>query len=641
MHTLFKGYVPTKDKKCLMPFKNASSSDLRTYEQVENLPEYAGIIDEDIILIDVDDYDQSEILMDIVEDLQLRCRVYQTTRGKHFFFLNKDTDGQIIQSTCKVKKASERLACGLDADIKVGCKNSYSILKFNGKEREIIYDIYSDEEYEPVPKWLLPVKTNTNFRLMESGDGRNQALFNYILTLQSYDFSVDEIKQTIKIINDYVLPDKLDDSELETILRDEAFKKPIFFNKSGGFLFDKFANYIKANNHIIKVNDQMHIYKDGIYVNGQRYIEAEMIKHISKLNRSKRAEVLSYLDIMIGDSVPSSDANLIAFRNGIYNIETDELLSFSPEYVILNKIDFDYIPDAYSEVADKTLNKLACADPEIRSLLEEVIGYTFYRRNELRKSFILIGDKANGKSTYLDMIKTLLGDRNTAALDLKELGDRFKTAELFGKLANIGDDIGDEFIPNPAAFKKLVSGDRLNVERKGQDPFDFNNYSKLLFSANNIPRIKDKSGAVVDRLVIIPFNAKFSVDDPDYDPYIKYKLRKEESIEYLIQIGIEGLKRVLQNRRFTSSVKVAKELEEYEENNNPILLFFKEEPKIENEPTNKVYMNYSEFCLANSFNPMSKIEFSKQVKKRFDFDIVDKTIKGKKYRIFVKKEEQT
>ena len=383
----------------------------------------------------------------------------------------------------------------------------------------------------------------------------------------------------------------------------------------------------------------MHIYKDGIYVNGQRYIEAEMIKHISKLNRSKRAEVLSYLDIMIGDSVPSSDANLIAFRNGIYNIETDELLPFSPDYVILNKIDFDYIPDAYSEVADKTLNKLACADSEIRSLLEEVIGYTFYRRNELRKSFILIGDKANGKSTYLDMIKTLLGDRNTAALDLKELGDRFKTAELFGKLANIGDDIGDEFIPNPAAFKKLVSGDRLNVERKGQDPFDFNNYSKLLFSANNIPRIKDKSGAVVDRLVIIPFNAKFSADDPDYDPYIKYKLRKDESIEYLIQIGIEGLKRVLKNRRFTSSVKVEKELEEYEENNNPILLFFKEEPKIENEPTNKVYMNYSEFCLANSFNPMSKIEFSKQVKKRFDFDIVDKTIKGKKYRIFVKKEE--
>lgn len=636
MMNLFKGYVPTKEKKCLIPFKNRSPSELQTYEQVKNLPEYAGILGEDTILIDVDEYEPSEILMNIVEDLQLKCRVYETTRGKHFLFKNVSESGEFLQDTCKIKTS---LACGLEADIKVGHKNSYSILKFDGKERKIIYDIFDDEDYEEVPKMLLPVKTNMQFLTMESGDGRNQSLFNYILTLQSNDFTVDEARETIRIINKYILPDPLEESELETILRDEAFQKPVFFNKRGGFLFDKFATYLKNNNHIIKINNQLHIYRNGIYVNGIKPIESEMIKNIPNLNRSKRAEVLTYLDILIGDDTQQSGAEYIAFKNGIYNIDTDEFLPFDPSYIITNKINFDYIPDAYSEVADKTLDKLACNDPEIRSLLEEVIGYTFYRRNELRKAFILIGDKANGKSTYLDMIKTLLGDGNTAALDLKELGDRFKTAELFGKLANIGDDIGDDFIPNPAAFKKLVSGDRLNAERKGQDPFDFNNYSKLLFSANNIPRIKDKSGAVVNRLVIIPFNARFSADDPDYDPYIKYKLRKQEAMEYLIQIGIEGLKRVLKNRRFTTSVKVEKEIQEYEENNNPILLFFKEEPKIENEPTNKVYMEYSEFCLANSFNPMSNIEFSKQVKKRFGFEIVNKTLKGRKYRIFIRKEE--
>lgn len=636
MIKLFKGYVPTKDKKCLTKFKNVPAEDLQTYEQVKNLPEFAGILGEQTILIDIDEQEPSEILMQIVEDLQLRCRVYQTSRGKHFLFKNTDNDsGEFIQPTCKIKTP---LACGLKADIKVGCKNSYSILKYNDKEREIIYDILDGEEYEILPKWLLPVKNDMNFLTMESGDGRNQSLFNYILTLQSNDFSVEEARETIKIINKYVLPDPLDDSEIETILRDDAFKKPIFFNKRGGFLFDKFATYLKNNNHIVKINGQMHIYKDGIYVNGQRYIESEMIKHIPNLNRAKRAEVLTYLDILIDQNVEPSEAEFIAFKNGIYNIETDEFLPFSPDYVIMNKINFDYVPDAYCEITDNALDKLACNDEEIRSLLEEVVGYTFYRRNELRKAFIMIGDKANGKSTYLDMIKTVLGDENTAALDLKELGDRFKTAELFGKLANIGDDIGDEFIPNPAVFKKLTSGDRLNAERKGQDPFDFNNYSKMLFSANNIPRIKDKSGAVINRLVIIPFNARFSADDPDYDPYIKYKLRKADSMEYLIQLGIAGLKRVLNNRRFTTSIKVQKELQEYEENNNPILLFFKEEPKIENEPTNAVYAKYNEFCLANSFNPMSNIEFSKQVKKRFDLDIVNKTIKGRKYRIFVKKE---
>ena len=633
---LFKGFVQTKQKKCLQGFKNSDGSDLLTYEQVSKLPEFAGILSEDTILIDIDDKKQSDKLLKIVEEKELICRVYQTTKGKHFLFKNTDANGDHLQETCKTKC---QLACGLvNIDIKVGCRNSYSVLKYNGKERKILYDKLDDEEYQEVPKWLLPIRSRFDFSELKSGDGRNQALFNYILTLQTNDFTVDECRECIRVINHYILPDPLDEDELEVILRDEAFQKPVFFNKKGQFLFDKFATFLKNNCHIIKINGQLSIYKNGIYEHGNNKIEAEMIRHISNLNRAKRAEVLSHINLQIDGNTQMGDARYIAFKNGVYDLDTDEFLDFSPEYIITNKINYNYVPDAYSEIVDITLDKLACGDEKIRQLLEELIGFTFYRRNELRKAFILIGDKSNGKSTYLDMIKTLLGDDNTTALDLKDLGDRFKTAELFGKLACIGDDIGDEFIPNPASFKKLTSGDRLTVEKKGQDPFDFNSYAKLLFSANNIPRIKDKSGAVISRLIIIPFNATFSADDPDYDPHIKYKLRTSESMEYLIQLGIQGLKRVLKNQKFTKSEKAQKELEEYEVNNNPVLLFFEENPKIENEPTKNVYKKYCEFCLANSFQAMSNIEFSKQVKKRYDLEITTKSINGKQYRTFVKKE---
>lgn len=626
----FRGYVPTKDKRCLLPFKNKPTSELRTLDEIRNLPEYAGILADDTILIDVDDFDQSEILMRIVEDHQVACRVYKTTRGKHFFFKNNGVP---------TNKTKARLACGLEADIKLGTRNSYSILKFDGKERQILYDKFADEEYSTVPKWLFPIKVSMPFLTMEAGDGRNQALFNYILTLQSNDFSIDEVRETIKIINAYILKDPLSDSEIDTICRDDAFKKPIFYN-GNTFLFDKFATYLKNNNNLVRLNGQLHAYVDGIYVSRPGQIETLMIQHIPHLSAAKRTEVLKYLDLLVGENVEMADANFIAFGNGIYDITTDEFTEFSPSKYITNQIKHNYNPGAYCELADRTLNKMACGDPQIRSLLEEVIGYTFYRRNELRKAFILTGDKANGKSTYLDMIKTLLGDRNTKALDLKELGERFKTAELFGSLANIGDDIEDEFISNPAMFKRLVSGEWVNAERKGESPFDFKNYAKFLFSANTIPRMKDKTGAVLDRLIIVPFNARFSPDDPDFDPYIKYKLRSEESMEYLIQIGIQGLKRVLANLAFTTSAKVQKELLEYNELNNPILLFFKETEldEIENQPTNMVYQKYQEFCLANSFQPMSRIEFSRQVTKRFDFMITDKKLSGKKYRIFVRKE---
>lgn len=633
MAELFKGYVPTKDKKCLKSFKNKSTSELNTLREVSNLSEYAGVLGDNTVLIDVDDHDQSEILMTIVEDLQLRCRVYETKRGKHFLFLN---NGRIERNV--TGKNTHRLACSLMSDIKLGTRSSYEVLKFNGTERKIIYDIFQDEEYEPVPKWLTPIKTKMSFLDMEEGDGRNQELFNYILTLQSNDFSVDEARETLSIINKYILDDSLSDDELNTLMRDDAFKKPVFF-KGNTFLFDKFAMYLKNNNHIINIDNELHIYKDGIYKSGKLAIESEMIKHIPTLNESKRREVMSYLKLLVSNESYPASANYIAFKNGIYDLETNTIQQFTPSMIITNKINFDYVPDAYHELMDKTLDKLACNDKCIRALLEEAIGYCFFRRNELRKAFILTGGKRNGKSTFLDLLNHLIGRENISNLDLKELGIRFKTAELFSKLANIGDDIGDEFIPDAAIFKKLVSGNAVNVERKHGDPFDFSNYAKFLFSANNIPRIKDKTGAVTDRLIIIPFDAVFSPDDDDYDPYIKDKLMTDESMQYLIKIGIQGLKRVLERRQFTRCKKIEKSMQEYEERNNPILIFFKEidENDILNEPTKAVYRKYNEFCISNGFAPISNIEFSRQINKKYDCEIVNRTVKGKKYRIFVKR----
>ena len=430
----------------------------------------------------------------------------------------------------------------------------------------------------------------------------------------------------------------LSDSEIETILRDDSFKKPVFYNGST-FLFDKFAIFLKNNAHIIKINNQLHIYKDGIYTAGYGEIEAAMIKHIPDLNRAKRSEVVDYLDLLIRDNTKPEDAHLIAFKNGLYNIIDGSFAGFTPEHIITNKIPWDYTPGAYCELADKTLDNIACHDSQVRLLMEEAIGYCFYRWNELGKAFILTGDKSNGKSTYLSMVQNLLGEENICALDLKELGDRFKTAEMLGKLANIGDDIGDEFIANPAVFKKLVTGDRVSAERKGQNPFEFNNYSKFLFSANQIPRIKDKTGAVQRRLVIIPFDANFSKEKAGFDPTIKHKLKSPETMEYLINLGLAGLKRILENRGFTDSDKVKKALDEYEEDNNPILGFFKEcedeDFHIEDNTTDLVYSRYQEYCLANNLQAMSKTAFSRQIARNLHLHTEVRRIGKKTARFYV------
>ena len=110
-------------------------------------------------------------------------------------------------------------------------------------------------------------------------------------------------------------------------------------------------------------------------------------------------------------------------------------------------------------------------------------------------------------------------------------------------------------------------------------------------------------------------------------------------MEYLINLGLEGLKRVLTRYTFTESDSVQQALEEYEENNNPILIFFKEIElsDIVNKSTRDIYTRYRMFCAENNFNPMSNVEFSKTIKRRFDLDIKEKRIQGKKYRVFTEK----
>ena len=80
----FKGFVETKNKKCIEKFKGRT--DFKTFEQVQSLPEYAGILAADTILVDIDDSETSEILFKVVQEYALTCRVYRTSRGKHFLF---------------------------------------------------------------------------------------------------------------------------------------------------------------------------------------------------------------------------------------------------------------------------------------------------------------------------------------------------------------------------------------------------------------------------------------------------------------------------------------------------------------------------------------------------------------------------
>ena len=280
---MYKGYLRGYGKHAATSFKNGEK--LLSYHTVRKHDSYVGVLDDEYVMVDIDDIDDADILFDIVEDKNINCSILETDNGMHFYFKGYD------MPTNKIKWYSN---IGILADYKLGIRNTVDPLKIDGKTRRWLKRSNSPD---PLPIWLYPYsKKNPNLKGLAEHDGRNDELFTYILKMQSQGMAKNDIKETISIINDYVLEEPVKKRELDIILRDEAFMKESFFIK-GNFIHQKFGDFLINEHHICKIANVLHIYKDGVYSDNQEDIEGAMIRHIPALKRMQRQEVLAYLQL--------------------------------------------------------------------------------------------------------------------------------------------------------------------------------------------------------------------------------------------------------------------------------------------------------------------------------------------------------
>lgn len=252
-----------------------------------------------------------------------------------------------------------------------------------------------------------------------------------------------------------------------------------------------------------------------------------------------------------------------------------------------------------------------------------MLGYILIGDCRYQKAFILLGQGANGKSKFLEMIMEWLGLKNCSSLALEDLSEKFRTAQLVGKLANIGDDSGGDLLKNTAIFKKIVTGDSITVENKHATPFMFNNKSKMLFSANNLPPSTDKSDGFFRRIIIIPFRAVFRKDNMNFDPNIIDKVTTQSAKSYLLNLAIKGANMLLENNGFIIPETVAKLTSMYEVDNNSALQWIEgNKNKIINRNQQEVYTDYILYCDSCNITPMQIRKFNNEIIKRFDFELV-------------------
>lgn len=621
-------YIILDGKTPTHKFKNGEGT--YTFEEVKDFDNLAVIVPKGYVVLDFDTTSDAEIMLKIVDGLGLKTRVMKTTRGYHFWFKTSEESPKNF--------IKQRLAIGIYCDRKSGNRNAYVKVKQDGKMREWIRKVPKDE-IEILPEWLNVVSAPAGkfaFKGMGEGSGRNQELFNYIVYLQTKGLSKDGIRKALEVINDYVFSDPLPESEISTIYRDEAFKPDDVIaeqvaeaeKKTGGFSHINVAEEIIAGHNLIGYNGVIYEYSDGYYQPAD-YLRKYVRETYFGAKNNQVNEVVQYIKDMkqIRSDEIRVNPYILNLKNTRLDIRSSKCLEFDQTAIEFDRIDVTYDPSAYCADLDKMLTRVFCADQEVRLLFEEMIGAVLLKHSRYQKAFLFYGSGSNGKSTILDLIRTFLGRRNYSALALEKVTDRFNTVELENKLANIGDDVDNTTIKDTGTLKKLFAGNAVMVERKGERPYTIEPYATHIYSCNSIPRSFDKSEGFYRRWLLIPFNARFSAEDEDYDPMIKDKISTPVALSYLLYLGIRGAQRLMKNGKFTEPESVKAALEAYKADNSTVLSWI-DDAGVDcdyclDNPRDVLYSEFSDWCKVSGIKSAmitGKKTFFKEVAQKFDFE---------------------
>lgn len=236
--------------------------------------------------------------------------------------------------------------------------------------------------------------------------------------------------------------------------------------------------------------------------------------------------LLEVLATMCEEFAVAPASSVMNLRNGMLRWQGDPdpvLLDHHPEFMSTVRLPIDWDPTATCPTFDAFLDEAVPADDRDRAW--QVLGYLLMSGNPLQRMFMLTGTGGNGKGVYLNVLRALLGDENTAAEPLHDLSEnRFSTAELHGKLANICGDIDATFIQNTGRIKELCGDDRMKGERKNERQFYFKFWGKAIFSANAVPGSSDSSKGWTRRWEVVPF--PYAPTKPD--PTISHRIVSRE-----------------------------------------------------------------------------------------------------------------
>lgn len=390
----------------------------------------------------------------------------------------------------------------------------------------------------------------------------------------------------------------------------------------------KFLPFVLAK-HLSKTRDVYYggesflIYENGVYnISGEkeagRIIMDYMLPNYCIMASIR--DCRDQWDILVSKDFDDFNRNpyLVNVRNGLLDIRDMSFKDHTPNYLSTVQLNVEYNPQVDCPQFKKFLNEVL--DCKLIPLVQEIVGYLLTTNTASQKAFVFWGPARTGKSTLLWVVEyLLLGKKNVSNIPWQEIGDKFKTAELLGKLANVFSDLPSKSIDDTGIFKVVTGEDYLMAEKKNKNPFKFKPFARLVFSCNELPRnYVDRTEGFYRRLIIVPFNRQ--IEKSKIDKALKYKFQREK--EGILNWALEGLKRLYENNfEFSENELTDGVKKEYKRENNNVISFVEECCEIDSLfscSRIELYEAYKEFCVEAGLKALSQIKFNKELEGNFN-----------------------
>jgi putative DNA primase/helicase len=359
-------------------------------------------------------------------------------------------------------------------------------------------------------------------------------------------------------------------------------------------------------------------YNEGVYIpNGEVIIEKQCEQIIPLAKRDVVAEVIATIKrrTFVKRELFDSEIAMINCKNCWIDISTGKTFPHTPSR--LSKVQLPVFYDV-TKSSPKFLDFLeqCIPDEQDRFTVLEQAASCLIKSAKFGKAYMYVGRGANGKSTFLSIIDSLLGTQNVSHISIHAFEEnRFAKARLDGKMANIYADISNEELNSASEFKGLVTGDPTDAENKNKPLYTMVSFAKMFFSANQIPIVYDESDGFFRRFMIIEWNVQFS--DKTAKINIKDDILTEDEKSGILNILIQYAKNLEERGFFKYAQSVETLKARWKEKSNSAQGFIDNQLVYDEQyiiPKARLESAYKAYCTDNKLFPLSSRRFNDFIK---------------------------